>query len=250
MLERQSTMTNNQQTAWIDALRYITNADDAPDTARHDCRLALLALDASNDLRNREHLSTHQALQKLRTREHANIPQVIDQLRNGTPTDLDADVQQLEQLHNSLATAQRRALIADNVHRSITNQICGGVLRPHQQTLLHWIAQRRNAQPFDCGTTPTLPNQLQLIYDLISPQWSANWEQLLDLDQSSFLPVIYSAEWTTQRRASLAWVWEQLALGLVQWIDDGDAFADVLVPINKPTALPDVPAVPPLALQN
>ena len=53
-------MTNNQQTAWIDALRYLTNADDAPDKARHDCRLALLALDASNELRNREHLSSTQ----------------------------------------------------------------------------------------------------------------------------------------------------------------------------------------------
>ena len=249
MLERQPQMNNNQLAAWIDALQYLTNADDAPDAARHDCHLALLALDASNELRHREHLTAHQALQKLRTREHSNIPQVVDQLRSGAPTDIDSNVQQLEQLHQLLGTAQRRALMVDKAHRSINNQISGGVLRPHQQTLLHWIAQRRNAQPFDCGTTPTLPNQLQLIYDLISPQWSANWEQLLDLDQTSFLPVIYSAEWTTQRRASLAWVWEQLALGLVQWIDDGDAFADVLVPINKPTALPDVPAVPPLALQ-
>jgi len=163
---------NNQLAAWTDALRYLTNADDAPDTVRHDCHQALLALDASNELRHRERLTAHQALQKLRTHEHGNIPQIVDQLRSGTPTDIDADVQQLEQLHNSLATAQRRALIANNVHRSITNQICGGVLRPHQQALLHWIEQQRDAHASANGITPTLPAQLQLIYDLITPQWS------------------------------------------------------------------------------
>ena len=249
MLERQPPMNNNQLAAWTDALQYLTNADDAPDAARHDCHLALLALDASNELRHREHLTAHQALQKLRTHEHSNIPQVVDQLRSGAPTDIDSNVQQLEQLHQLLGTAQRRALMVDKAHRSITNQICGGVLRPHQQTLLHWIAQRRNATPFDCGTTPTLPNQLQLIYDLIIPQWSANWDPLLDLDQSSFLPVIYSAQWSRHRRASLAWVWEQLALDKVRWIDDGEQFADVLVPINKPTALPKVPEIPTVVTQ-
>jgi hypothetical protein len=172
MLERQPTMMNNQLAAWIDALRYLTHADDAPDTVRNDCHQALLALDASNELRHREHLTMHQALQKLRTHEHGNIPQIVDQLRTGAPTDIDADVQQLEQLRKLLGTAQRRALIADNVHKSITNQICGGVLRTHKQTLLLWIEQQRDAQASASGITPTLPAQLQRIYDLITPQWS------------------------------------------------------------------------------
>ena len=65
MLERQPRMNNNQLAAWTDALRYLTAADDAPATARHDCHKALLALDASNELRHREHLTAHQALQSL-----------------------------------------------------------------------------------------------------------------------------------------------------------------------------------------
>jgi hypothetical protein len=242
-------MNNNQQAAWIDALRYLTNADDAPDAARHDCHQALLALDASNDLRHHEHLTAHQALQKLRTREHSNIPQVVDQLRSGAPTDIDSNVQQLEQLHQLLGTAQRRALMVDKAHRSITNQICGGVLRPHQQPLLHWIAQRRNAHPFDCGSTPTLTRQIGLIYSLINPQWSPNWEPLLDLEHAKHLPLFYNAEWSRHRRASLAWVWEQLALDKVRWVNNPNGSGDVLAPINKVGTLPKVPEIPTVVTQ-
>ncbi len=249
MLERQPPMNNNQLAAWTDALRYLTTADDAPDTARHDCHQALLALDASNDLRHREHLTAHQALQKLRTREHGNIPQIVDQLRTGAPTDIDADVQQLEQLHQSLGTAQRRALLVDTAHKSITNQICGGVLLPHHEPLLHWIAQRRNAQPFDCGSTPTLTKQIGLIYSLVNPLWSPNWEPRLNLERARHLPLFYSAHWSRHKRASLAWAWEQLALGRVRWINDPDGFGDVLEPINKVGALPKAPELPTVVAQ-
>lgn len=266
MLERQTQMTNKHPHPPMQILQFIADADDAPVQARHDSRMALDALDASNKVRNHERLAAHQALQTLQTNNSATVSQVVDQLRTGAPTDLATDAQKVEQLQRQLATAQQRAFIADSAHRSIANQIDRGtIIDKHQATLLQWIAQRRNAHPFDCGLTTTMPRLLTRIYERVSPNWYAHWQQPLDLEQMVCLPLIYNPEWTSQRRASLAWVWEQLALGLVQWTpqvpnpmdaprgkparDTGLRF-HVLMPVNKPTTLPKVPAVPPVPLSN
>jgi len=266
MLERQPPMTNTHLNPPMQILQFIADADDAPVQARHDSRMALDALDASNKVRNQERLAAHQALQALQTNNSATVSQVVDQLRTGAPTDLATDAQKVEQLQRQLATAQQRAFIADSAHRSIVNQIDRGtIVDRHQATLLQWIAQRRNAHPFDCGLTATLPRLLTWIYDSVSPNWHAHWQQPLDLEQMVQLPLIYNPDWTSQRRASLAWVWEQLALGLVQWTprvpipfaaprgetarDTGLRF-HVLMPVNKPTTLPKVPAIPPVPLSN
>ena len=49
--------------------------------------------------------------------------------------------------------------------------------------------------------------------------------------------------------SSLAWVWEQLALDKVRWINDPDGSGDVLAPINKVDALPKAPEIPTVVTQ-
>ena len=70
-----------------------------------------------------------------------------------------------------------------------------------------------------------------------------------DLERAKHLPLFYSAHWSRHKRASLAWAWEQLALGRVRWITDPDGFGDVLEPINKVGALPKAPELPTVVAQ-
>jgi hypothetical protein len=88
-----------------------------------------------------------------------------------------------------------------------------------------------------------------LIYSLVNPQWSPNWEPRLDLERARHLPLFYSAHWSRHRRASIAWVWEQLALDKVRWINDPDGSGHVLAPINKVDALPKAPEIPTVVTQ-
>lgn len=231
---------------WIAALRYLIDADDAPQSAQDSARYALDAHDRATKLHDNEQRNANLALQTQRTLERDTPRHAADKVAAGKNVDLGKIVDKLTVAHHDSSTAQTRALVAQRVRSTFTVQVEGACLNPYRGELLRWIATRRNNEPTRCGEIETLPHQVQVIYSNICTTWLTPWDDTLTLDGITRLPLLYQPTWKSDLRASLAWVWEQVARGNFEVIPhpratDPESAALIHVPTHRVITLPKVP---------
>lgn len=231
-------MTNTHLHTWQTTLLYLIDADDAPPAARDDAQHALDTHARAAKLHNEEQHTAHLALQALHTLEREMPAQAWELVQTGKQLNLDTMLRHLDQTTQANTTAQTRARITKNCLTRSETLLTGNCLRPHSDTLLHWIGTRRHAARDKCGPIDTLPAQVQTIYQLLSPTWWNQWDDGLDLNATSRLPLIYSATWERTVRSSMAWVWEQVATGNVQRVPhpanrNPATAAQVLIPTRR-----------------
>lgn len=241
-------MTPNALTQWQTALRYLIDAKDAPPAAQADAKHAMDAHKRATQLHADEQHTAHTYLQTLRTQERDLPRTALQTVKAGKRLNLDGLLHDLEQTRTAHTFAQARAQVTQHVRTACENQVTGNCLLPHSDELLLWIATRRNAVPFQCGNVDTLPDPVHTIYNLVCPTWWEQWTKGLELDALTRLPLLYLADWSTDLRASLAWVWEQVALGEIEKIPhptagDQDTAPQVYVPTKRYVKLPHVPPV-------
>ena len=234
---------------WIETLRFLIDDSTSPSDLRDTAKTTLAAFDKSMKLSDLEQHTANTTLQALRALEKETVPQLVDHLRNGKRSTFDANVTQIEQLQTAWTTSQLRTKTVTLAHEQIVRQICGGIIKPHADALLQWVAIRRDAQPVTCGEIDTLPAHVQRVYNLIIPQWRTDWELALNLPNVHRLPLIYDAKWNAEYRASVAWVWTQVAIGEIQKVPHShdrrpNPPCVLLAPTRRVQSLPVVPPTP------
>lgn len=232
---------------WIAALRYLIDANDAPPEAQAAAKHALKAHARATTLHDDEQHAAHTALQTLRTLERETPRRAAQQVGAGKNVNLAKALTELEEARQESSNAQARVLVAKQIRATFTAQVEGACLNQHQEDLVRWVAMRRNADPTRCGEIETLPEQVKVIYSKFSPTWWNQWDDALTLDGISTLPLIYEPTWASELRASLAWVWEQVARGEYEKIPhpratNPNTAARVYVPTRRAITLPRVPA--------
>jgi hypothetical protein len=243
-------MKSHQEiTDWIETLRFLIDDNSSPGDLQVIAKITLAAFDKSLKLSDQEHQTANATLQALRALEKEITPQLVDHLHNGKRSTFDANVTQIEQLQTAWTTSQLRTKTTTRAHDLLTHKLCGGILTPHADELLLWIAKRRDSKPVLCGDVDTLPAPVQRIYKHIAPTWRSDWEPALALTTNHRLPLIYDAQWNAEYRASVAWVWTQVANGDVQKVPHQHDHRPnppcvVLAPTRRVISLPTVPPVP------
>jgi hypothetical protein len=242
---------NTQTTidAWIVALRYLIDEHALSEPLRTTAKTTLATYERSLKLHNLETQNAHELLTNFRQREKELRPQLIAELYAGRKSTLGTTTAEVQHLESAWESAQLRTRITTGAHNQITHQLCGGAVMPYAGELFQWIATRRNSAPQACGEIDALPAPVQLIYKTISPRWRTDWEPALTLDGIRQLPLIFDAHWVPELRASLAWVWEQVANGHTQQVPHPhdkrpNPPCQLLAPTRRVTTLPTVPPIP------
>jgi hypothetical protein len=240
---------------WITALQFLANDKSTSDALQSRIKTVLTAYERADKLQYEQRTKTSALLLELRTAEKELCPQLVRDLENGKRPTLDANVAQIALLKTAWETSQASLTATTNAHNQITNQVCGYAIKPFADELLLWVAQRRDSEPVTCGEIDALPAPVQLIYKAIEPLWRTDWELALSLGTTLRLPLIYNAQWTVEYRASLAWVWSQVAQGNIHKVPaanakGNDAPAQYLAPTHRVMTLPTVPPVPAAPPQN
>jgi hypothetical protein len=234
---------------WITTLRYLVDDKTTTDGLRNIITTTLATYDRSLKLHSQEVQTANEIMTTLRKCEKELHPQLVEHLRAGKRNVLDATATQIQQLRKTWETAQIRTIATRKAHDQITGEICGGLIISYAAELLLWVATRRNSEPVTCGEIDALPAPVQLVYRTINPQWRTDWEPALTLPDIRSLPLIYNAAWGADIRASLTWVWEQVANGHTQKVPHPadkrpNPPCTLLAPTRRVTTMPAVPPAP------
>ena len=232
---------------WITALQYLQNDPTTSDALQTTIKTTVTAYERSEKLHSEQRQKNSVLLLELRAAEKELCPQLVREYENSKRVNLDANVAQIQLLTTAWETSQIAFTATTQAHNKITHKLCGSALRPFADELLLWVAKRRDTEPVTCGDIDALPAPVQLIYNAIQPRWRNDWESALTLGTTSQLPLIYNAQWSVEYRASLAWVWSQVAQGNVHKVPplmDHNAPAVLLSPTHRVMALPTVPPIP------
>jgi len=230
---------------WIDALRYLINATDAPPGAQTSAQHALNAYDYACRLHADEKQVSFATLQSLHTLERDISTTTLAKVQAGKRPNLDTMLREIEQTRVASQLARQRAEITQRVETWCESKVCGAALVEHRDSLVQWIATRRTKAGHQCGEVDTLPTAVQIIHDRVRPTWLQNWDDALALEGMSHLPLLYNAAWDKTVRASLAWVWEQVATGNIETVPHPNATnperaARVTMPTRRVVNLPTV----------
>lgn len=242
-------ITDQKINKWITALQFLIDDPTVSDAVRSVAKNQLGTFEKSRKLHDQDRQTVASALHELRTWEKELRPRLIEQLHNNKRLTLDADVTHLEQLRAAFATLETRSAVVTQAHSHISSQLCGLILKPFADELLLWVAKRRDSDPVACGAIDALPVPVQLVYEIIKPTWRNDWEPALTMGTSTRLPLLYDAYWDKDYRASVAWLWSQVAQGHICKVPPlnnrkQNAQAVLLAPTRRVNVLPSAPPVP------
>lgn len=216
------------------ALTWCADNADAKSALRRDTRQALAALGAAQHLYDATQKANSSELVKLQDEHRAALAALVD-----TPTrdnarkvsDLVAqlDDTQVRQVRD-LRTAEHA--LAQARHRA------GRVFATHVLELLRMVAQVRCKDVTACGDD-AVPDVVRDVWRRLMFRWHPNWNTEVLMLPAAFgnlpmtahrqhLPLTWHATDPDTYRASLAWVWQQLAAG---------NFQEVHVPLDKASRL-------------
>jgi hypothetical protein len=210
-------VNHRQQT--IDNLRTLAQSPYATDALRHGIATAIdrtataLDLRAATAERLRELESLHTHLTDSAPRE---IAAAI--LAGRTPR-TDAILGRVAKCHQARQEALRADRITDGA-AGIVAEVLGRVYADHDHDLAQLVAQYRAAAGTKCGDD-AMPAWVRDHYQAHPWRWWPAWDPALNVDRWRYngtqvihrLPIVYAIEWPEIERASLAWIWGQVADG-------------------------------------
>lgn len=199
----------------ISAWHFIIEQNDAPATCKATGKEVL------QQLTRAVAVAEQKAKQAGEVREHAadktrNImPTLKREIAEGKKHTLSDLVAQALKADDMLVVANLEKQYADQLAASVKAQL-SAAFRRHRAELLQWIATRRIADIDTHGHTELITPELQYIYESLSILWQPKWNEGLALNDSIRLPLVFDARWTRDSHASVAWVWQHIALGDVR----------------------------------
>lgn len=216
-------MTMTRQPETITAWRYYVSADYTLPDVRGDVAALLAGWDAiteQTDKLQRSHADatgTHAEL-----RQHAGSQLAAGVVAGkGKPNAADL-AKRLSQHLDARGELELQLQVTRQAAAVITGQLLT-LLSTHAEHLVRWVAQHRETVGLTmCGSV--MPQPVKLMHALLDVQLDPRWDAQLTLPRTPttstrHLPLEWAATDPVQQRASLAWVWQQLAAGNVQRVN-------------------------------
>jgi len=209
-------MIDRDTSTWVAALDYLSAAKDAPEMCRSAAADALALYSKAAALH--ADMTARQAEERaaLDRADRAQVAGLLIELRDTKRANLAAASDHVQALRDVYAKADRHARLAERLLVAVSSHARGGCLLQHQDALLQWIAQRRDSKPTTCGATDLLPDHVQFLYAWLPADWHQPFDENLTMHHHRRLALIYDDTWTVPYRASLTWLWRQVALGNVE----------------------------------
>lgn len=241
-------MRNKHQTDIIADITYLASDYDASDLIRAAANSALtaysIAVKTAHDCRHNQ-IDTAADLD-LQTARAAN--DLANDLINGKSISIDKTVDKLAKLTDKRNRADHTYQIAQRL-QSVALSNCGRVMRDHRTDLILWCARKRNADLTRCGEI--LPDPVWRIWQNLNVRFYRLDNPTLDLNAWRIngktlkpLPIEWYDTWSDTPRASLAWIYQELASG--NFVIHKNGHDDQVRLTQTPYELPQVPRAKPL----
>ncbi len=241
-------MRDKHQTDIIGDITFLASDKDAPGEIRIAANNALTAYaiavkTASNSRTDQIDISAD--LDQLNSRTANDL---ADDLINGKSIAIDKAADKISKLVDKKHRADHIYLIAQRL-KSVALTNCGRVMRDHRTDLILWCARKRNADLTRCGEI--LPDPVWRIWQTLDVRFYRLDNPTLDLDAWRIngkllkpLPIEWYETWSDTPRASLAWIYREIASGNFVIHKNGH---DAQVRLTQtPYELPQVPRAKPL----
>jgi hypothetical protein len=201
--------------------RYYVGADYALPALRAEAAAQLAGCDAiaaQTDELQRLHADATNAHAELR--QHAGAQLAVGVVTGkGKPTAADL-AKRLTQHRDELPQLELQLQVTRDAHQTVRAAL-RGLVTANVDHLLRWVAQHREAVGLTvCGNV--MPTPVKLMHALLDVPLDPRWDEQLQVPSTTTstpvtssrqLPLEWAATDPQQVRASLAWVWQQLAAG-------------------------------------
>ena len=240
-------MRDKHQSDIIADITFLASDKDAPGEIRTAANSALTAYavavkTASNSRTDQIDIAADLDLLDARTAKD-----LADDLINGKSISIDKAADKISKLVDKKHRADHIYKIAQRL-QSIALSNCGRVMRDHRTNLILWCALKRNADLTRCGEI--LPDPVWRIWQTIDVRFYRLDNLTLDLDAWRIngkllkpLPIEWYDTWSDTPRASLAWIYRELASGnfVIHKSGNEDLVRLTQTPYELPQVLPAKP---------
>ena len=230
-------MIDRDDSNWHSALTYLAEQTDAPADARKKAKEAVALYDKATAFYASVRKSRDEQRAALTEAEQAHFPALLQELKTAKRVNLAGSCDHLDAMRELTQRYERDEHAARRVFSMAAVDLRGNLLRGLEDTLLQWIAQRRNSEPTAFGEIDALPAQVHFLYSKLPADWHQPWDEGLTMHDHRRLFLTYLDTYTAPFRASHTWLWAQVATGEVERLRNGR-----LRPMRHVAQLPDVPA--------
>lgn len=209
-------MRSKRDTDTLADLAYLANDLDAPATIRNAASAAItahaIAVKTAIDYRT-DHTIAAADLDRITNRTAYDL---ADDLIAGKAIAIDRAFDKINKLSDKRNRLKFYYSLSDSI-ASATRIRCGEILRDNRSELILWCARKRAADLTKCGAA--LPDQVWRIWRALNVRWWPQYDHALSLDQFLYngklitLPIEWFNDWDEMTRASLAWMYSELAAG-------------------------------------
>lgn len=209
-------MRDKHQTDHIAAITYLATDKDAPADLRaaaHNAITAYAVAVKTASTSRTDQIASASDLDHAKTRT-AN--QLADDLLAGKHISIDRLADKITKLRDQKQRADLIYQLAQDLEILIRSR-CALVIRENFTDLILWCARKRAADLTRCGEM--LPDPVWHIWQMLDVRFWPNYDAALTLDawhrngKITTLPIEWHDTWTEPARASLAWIYGQIASG-------------------------------------
>ena len=239
-------MRDKHHTDTIADITFIASDKDAPGEIRTAANSALTAYAIA--VKTASHSRTDQidnaADLDLLIARTAN--DLADDLIKGKSISINKSVDKITKLSDKRDRADHIYKIAQNLQAVARNK-CGQVIRDHRTDLIMWCARKRAADLTRCGEI--LPDPIWRIWQTLDVRFYQITDETLSLDawrhngKLGKLPIDWYDTWSDPARASLAWIFNEIASG--NFVIHKKEHANLVRLTQQPMELPQVPRAKP-----
>jgi len=199
------------------ALEYLTAATDLPLVLRKEIKHALDVYDVSVKLLHESHQNLATLTTKRNTAEitaHKIVAKCLDENQKPNTEKLVAEI---VELNARVTAAQLHVLTFTQANQTLKSHATGFYTTALDE-LLRWVAVQRAKDLLGYGDV--LPAAVLHVYNSLQFRWYPTWADGLDIapQELNRLPLVWLSNWSEKHRASLAWVFNELATGNYKWV--------------------------------
>lgn len=205
----------NQRT--IDELRAIAESPHASDTIREAIATAIDQVRVANEIATDHARRFQDTAAALRDLERTAPTEIAAAIRAGRIPRIDTITTRVAKARQARQEASEASRLVDQAYSTVATAL-GRVYLDHAPDLARLIARYRTDAGHKCGRD-AMPAWVLELYRNHRWSWWPAWDPALDIDPwrtngteiVSHLPIDYQITWSAPIRASLVWIWAEIA---------------------------------------
>jgi hypothetical protein len=224
------------------ALEYLSTAKDLSPVLRQEIESALNVYDVSLEMVRESHQTLAAITTKRNAAKNAAHKTVVRCLLENKIPNTEKLVTEIVELELKVTAAQIKTLTLTQSNQTLKSHATGFYTTALDE-LLRWVAVQRAKDLLGYGDV--LPAAVLHVYNSLQFRWFPSWSDGLDLAPQEFnrLPLVWLAHWSDKHRASLAWVFNELATGNYKWVQVPKR-KDPVMCVQLTNAIVTLPPVP------